>query len=99
MVNPKSELFEKHPDWVILQPQRDTYYYRNQLVLDISNPKVQDYVYGIVDRIMTENPDVAYFKWDCNSVITNIYSPYHKQNQGNFYIDHVRGIYNVLKKS
>ena len=98
MVNPKSELFEKHPDWVILQPQRDTYYYRNQLVLDISNPKVQDYVYGIVDRIMTENPDVAYFKWDCNSVITNIYSPYHKQNQGNFYIDHVRGIYNVLTR-
>lgn len=98
MVNPKSELFEKHPDWVILQPQRDTYYYRNQLVLDISNPKVQDYVFGIVDRIMTENPDVAYFKWDCNSVITNIYSPYHKQNQGNFYIDHVRGIYNVLTR-
>ena len=98
MVNPKSELFEKHPDWVIMQPKRDTYYYRNQLVLDISNPKVQDYVFGIVDRIMTENPDVAYFKWDCNSVITNIYSPYHKQNQGNFYIDHVRGIYNVLTR-
>lgn len=98
MVNPKSELFEKHPDWVIMQPQRDTYYYRNQLVLDISNPKVQDYVFGIVDRIMTENPEVAYFKWDCNSVITNIYSPYHKQNQGNFYIDHIRGIYNVLTR-
>ena len=98
MVNPKSELFEKHPDWVIMQPKRDTYYYRNQLVLDISNPKVQDYVFGIVDRIMTENPDVAYFKWDCNSVITNIYSPYHKKNQGNFYIDHIRGIYKVLTR-
>lgn len=98
MVNPKSELFEKHPDWVIMQPNRETYYYRNQLVLDISNPKVQDYVYGIVDRIMTENPEVAYFKWDCNSVITNIYSPYHKKEQGNFYIDHVRGIYNVLTR-
>ena len=98
MVNPKSELFEKHPDWVIMQPNRDTYYYRNQLVLDISNPKVQDYVFGIVDKIMTENPNVAYFKWDCNSVITNIFSPYHKQNQGNFYIDHVRGIFNVLDR-
>lgn len=98
MVNPKSELFEKHPDWVIMQPNRETYYYRNQLVLDISNPKVQDYVFGIVDRIMTENPDVAYFKWDCNSVITNIYSPYHKGNQGNFYIDHIRGIYSVLTR-
>lgn len=98
MVNPKSELFEKHPDWVIQQPNRDTYYYRNQLVLDISNPKVQDYVFGVVDRIMTENPDVAYFKWDCNSPITNIYSPYHKANQGNTYIDHVRGIYNVMSR-
>ena len=98
MVNPKSELFEKHPDWVIQQPNRDTYYYRNQLVLDISNPKVQDYVFGVVDRIMTENPDVAYFKWDCNSPITNIYSPYHKGNQGNFYIDHVRGVYKVMSR-
>lgn len=98
MVNPKSELFEKHPDWVIQQPNRETYYYRNQLVLDISNPKVQDYVFGVVDRIMTENPDVAYFKWDCNSPITNIYSPYHKANQGNTYIDHVRGIYNVMSR-
>ena len=98
MVNPKSELFEKHPDWVIQQPNRETYYYRNQLVLDISNPKVQDYVFGVVDRIMTENPDVAYFKWDCNSPITNIYSPYHKSNQGNTYIDHVRGVYNVMSR-
>ena len=98
MVNPKSELFEKHPDWVIKQDNRETYYYRNQLVLDISNPKVQDYVFGVVDRIMTENPDVAYFKWDCNSPITNIYSPYHKANQGNTYIDHVRGVYNVMSR-
>lgn len=98
MVNPKSELFEKHPDWVIQQPNRETYYYRNQLVLDISNPKVQDYVFGVVDRIMTENPDVAYFKWDCNSPITNIYSPYYKANQGNTYIDHVRGVYNVMSR-
>lgn len=98
MVNPKSELYEKHPDWVIEQPNRDTYYYRNQLVLDLSNPKVQDYVYGVVDNILTENPDVAYFKWDCNSPITNIYSPYAKDKQGQLYVDHVRGIYNVLKR-
>lgn len=98
MVNPQSELYEKHPDWVIEQPNRDTYFYRNQLVLDLSNPKVQDYVYGVVDNILTENPDVAYFKWDCNSPITNIYSPYNKDKQGQMYIDHVRGIYNVLER-
>ena len=98
MVNPKSELYEKHPDWVIEQPNRDTYYYRNQLVLDMSNPKVQDYVFNVVDNILNENPDVAYFKWDCNSPITNIYSPYAKDKQGQLYVDHIRGIYNVFKR-
>lgn len=98
MVNPKSELFEQHPDWAIRQPNRDTYYYRNQLVLDLSNPKVQDYVFSVVDNLMKENPDLAYFKWDCNSPITNIYSPYLKDKQNQLYIDHVRGVYNVFNK-
>ncbi|MDO4180799.1 MAG: alpha-galactosidase [Bacteroidales bacterium] len=98
MVNPKSELFEKHPDWAIRLPNRETYYYRNQLVLDMANPKVQDYVYSVVDNLMKENPELAYFKWDCNSPITNIYSPYLKDNQGNLYIDHVRGVYNVMRR-
>lgn len=98
MVNPKSELFEKHPEWAIHYPNRETYYYRNQLVLDLSNPKVQDYVFGVVDRIMTENPEIAFFKWDCNSPITNVYSPYLKEKQNQLYIDHTRGVYNVFKR-
>lgn len=98
MVNPKSELYEKHPNWVIEQPNRDTYYYRHQLVLDLSNPQVQDYVFGVIDRLLSENPGIAYFKWDCNSPITNIYSPYNKDHQGNMYTDHVRGLYNVIKR-
>ena len=98
MVNPKSELFEQHPEWVIHLPNRQTYYYRNQLVLDLSNPKVQDFVYGIVEGILKENPGVKFFKWDCNSPITNIYSPYLKDRQGQLYIDYVRGLYNVLER-
>ena len=98
MVNPKSELFEKHPDWVIMQPGRDTYYYRNQLVLDLANPKVQDNVFSVIDNILKENPGVAYFKWDCNSPITNIHSPYLQENQENLYIEYVRGLYNVLQR-
>ncbi len=98
MVNPKSEMFEKHPDWAIHLPNRKTYYYRNQLVLDLSNPKVQDYVYGVLEGILKENPGVKYFKWDCNSPITNIYSPYLKDRQGQLYIDYVRGLYNVLDR-
>jgi alpha-galactosidase len=98
MVNPQSELFEKHPDWAIRLPNRETYYYRNQLVLDLSNPSVQDYVYSIVDNLMKENPDIAFFKWDCNSPITNIYSPYLKTRQGQLYVDHIRGVYNVMRR-
>lgn len=98
MVNPKSRLYEEHPDWVITQPGRDIYYYRNQLVLDLANPKVQDYVFGVADKILTDNPDVAYFKWDCNSPITNIRSPYLKDKQGNLYVDYVRGLYKVFER-
>lgn len=98
MVNPKSELYEKHKDWVIHIPNRDEYYFRNQMVLDLSNPEVQDYVFSIVDDLMTKYPGIAYFKWDCNSPITNIYSPYLKNQQSHLYIDHVRGLYNVLER-
>lgn len=98
MVNPKSELYEKHKDWVIHLPNRDEYYFRNQLVLDLSNPKVQDFVFGVVDDLMTKYPGIAFFKWDCNSPITNIYSSYLKEKQSHLYIDYVRGLYNVLER-
>lgn len=98
MVNPKSELYEKHKDWVIHLPNRDEYYFRNQLVLDLSNPAVQDHVFGVVDNLMTKYPGLAFFKWDCNSPITNIYSPYLKDKQSHLYIDYVRGLYKVLDR-
>jgi len=97
MVNPKSELYEKHPDWVVKQPQRPEYYMRNQLVLDLTNPKVQDFVFGIVDNLFTKNPDLAYIKWDCNSIIYNAYSVY-ESHQSNFYTDYVFGLYKVLDR-
>ena len=98
MVNPKSELYEKHKDWVIHLPNRDEYYFRNQMVLDLSNPKVQDHVFGEVDNLMTKYPGIAFFKWDCNSPITNIYSVYLKDKQSHLYIDYVRGLYKVLDR-
>jgi len=97
MVNPKSALYSSHPDWVIKQPQRPEYYFRNQLVLDLSNPKVQDFVYGIVDSLFIKNPGLAFIKWDCNAVIYNAYSA-HLKNQSELYIDYVRGLYKVLAR-
>ena len=101
MVNPKSELYGQHNDWVIRQPQRPELYYRNQLVLDLSNPEVQDFVYGIVDNLFTKNPELAFIKWDCNAVIYNAYSAYLNKNnlpQSHLYVDYVHGLYKVLQR-
>ncbi len=101
MVNPKSELYEKHQDWVIRQPNRKEYYYRNQLVLDLSNPKVQDHVFGVFDDIFTANPEIAFVKWDCNSIIYNAHSDYLSKQQlpqSHLYVDYVRGVYKVLER-
>ena len=101
MVNPKSELYEKHKDWVIRDLQRPEHYFRNQLVLDLSNPSVQDFVFGILDKLFTENPEIAFIKWDCNAVIYNAHSEYldkTNQKQSKLYVDYVKGLYKVLER-
>lgn len=98
MVNPKSELYENHPDWAYTIPDREIYTERGQLALDMTNPKVQDFTFKVIDDLMTENPELGYLKWDANSPITNIYSHYLKDKQGQLYIDHVRGVYNLFKR-
>jgi alpha-galactosidase len=97
MVNPASELYRRHPDWVIRQPKRPEHLYRNQLVLDLSNPRVQDFVFGVLDTLFAKNPDLAYIKWDCNAVIYNAYSAY-LSKQSHLPIAYVEGLYNVLKR-
>jgi alpha-galactosidase len=95
MISPKSELFEKHPDWAILQPDRQPYYFRNQLVLDLTKPEVEEYVFGVVDKVLSENPKLAYVKWDCNSVIYNAHS---STSQSNLYVDYVKAFYRVADR-
>lgn len=97
MVSPASELYQQHPEWIIKQPARPEHLYRNQLVLDLSNPEVQDFVAGVLDTLFTKNPDLAYIKWDCNAVIYNAYSA-HLAKQSHLYIAYVQGLYNVLQK-
>lgn len=99
MVNPKSELYEKHPDWVITQPNRPLDLSRNQLILDLCNPKVQDYVFSVVDKTLSDNPGIAYIKWDCNRFITNsgsFYLPADKQSH--LWIEYTRGLFSVLDR-
>ncbi|WP_316810099.1 alpha-galactosidase [Pedobacter heparinus] len=98
MVSPKSELYEKHPDWILKLPNRAEAYSRNQLVLDLINPKVQDFIYDMVNDLVTENPGIAFIKWDCNRMLTNTYSPALKENQGNLFIDYNRALYAILER-
>ena len=98
MVNPKSELMEKHPDWATLNPDRTPFYHRNQLVLDLSNPEVQDFIFNTIDKILSENPDIVYLKWDCNSVTTNLHSKYLQANQSNYFYDYTQGFYKVMER-
>ena len=98
MVNPESELARKKPHWILRLPDREAYLFRHQLVLDLTNPEVQDFVFGVIDGLMKENPNIKFMKWDCNSPITNIFSPHLKARQGNLYVDYVRGLYAVLNR-
>lgn len=101
MVNPKSELYEKHLDWVIREPNRPEVYFRNQLPLDLANPEVQNFVFGVLDDLFTKNPELAFIKWDCNAVTYNAHSMYLeriKKPQTHLYVDYVKGLYSVLQR-
>ena len=98
MVNPKSELAEKHPEWVVQSPGREIYTERTQWVLDLSNPAVQDFVFGVFDSVMQLSPAIDYIKWDCNRPIESFGSPYLGTEQDRFYIEYVQGFYKVMER-
>jgi alpha-galactosidase len=65
MVNPDSDLYRKHPDWVLNFPGRPRTEGRHQLVLNLARPDVREYVLGFLDKLLSEN-DIAFLKWDYN---------------------------------
>lgn len=99
MVNPKSELFEKHPDWAIQQPKRELELQRHQLILDLTRPEVREFVFNVADKTLTDNPDISYVKWDCNRYVTQPGSTYlGKDNQSHLWIDYTRALYDVFDR-
>lgn len=101
MANTKSELFEKHPDWIMRIANRplSTGRGKTQVVLDLTNPEVQDFVFGVVDNLMTKHPEIAYMKWDDNSSLMDYGSSYlPKHKQSHLYIDYHKGLNKVLKR-
>ncbi|WP_418833696.1 alpha-galactosidase [Phocaeicola sp.] len=101
MTNTKSELYEKHPDWIVNALGREPVTGRGgtQLVLDLGNPEVQDFVFGVVDNLMTKYPELDYIKWDANMGIMSHGSTYQtKDNQSHLYIDYHRGFEKVCQR-
>ena len=99
--NTKSEFFEKHPDWVLQEKNRDLKLGRGgtQMLLDLCNPKVQDFVFRVVDDLMTENPEIYYIKWDANCALQNFGSNYLPANkQSHLYIEYHRGLIKTLQR-
>ena len=97
MVNKDSDLYRNHPEWVIKTPNRSVSHGRNQYVLDFSNPEVVDYIYQMVDKILTES-NISYIKWDMNRSITECYSaflPAHRQ--GEVFHRYILGVYDYMK--
>jgi alpha-galactosidase len=88
MVNPDSDLYRAHPDWVHHVPGRTRTQWRNQLMLNLGRRDVSDWVYGTLDRLLTEN-DISFLKWDCNRTITQPGSPCDTT-------EHVRNLYAIL---
>lgn len=96
MINPDSDLYRKHPDWVLNFPGRPRSESRNQLVLNLARPDVRDYIFGFLDKILTEN-DIAFLKWDYNR---NWSEPGWDQvpidEQKKVYVEFIRNLYSVL---
>ena len=108
--NTLSELYEQHPDWVLHERNRELKLGRGgtQLVLDMTNPKVQDFVFNIVDDLLTKHPEISYIKWDANASIQNYGSPYLDQIAkrsnsaygltSNLYVDYHLGLVKTLER-
>ena len=101
MANTTSELYEAHPDWIVKAPKRDAVLGRGgtQVVLDLGNPKVQDFVFSVVDNLLSKYPEIDYIKWDANMAIMNHGSQYLTMNdQSHLYIDYHRGLEKVCQR-
>ncbi len=67
MVNPDSDLYRKHPDWAMHFPGQPRTEMRNQLMLNLARADVRDYVFGFLDKLVSEN-QIAFLKWDYNRI-------------------------------
>ena len=96
MVNPNSDLYRKHPDWVLNFTDRPRTEGRNQLVLNLARDDVRAYVYAFLDKLLTEN-DIAFLKWDYNRNWSEPGWPAARlDQQKEVYVKFVQNLYRIL---
>lgn len=96
MVNPDSNLFREHPEFAVRIPGRKESYGRNQLVLNLTDPAVRDYISEKVSGLL-DSADISYVKWDMNRHITDMYSSF-LPGQGMFFHSYILGLYDILRR-
>ncbi len=98
MVNEDSDLYRKHPDWILSAPDRHASLGRHQYVLDFSRKEVVDCIYEMMAKILTE-AKVSYIKWDMNRSITECYSSsLPSDRQGEVFHRYILGVYDLYER-
>ncbi len=96
MVNPDSDLYRKHPDWAMHFPGQPRTEMRNQLMLNLARPDVRDYVFGFLDKLVSEN-QIAFLKWDYNRIWAEPgWEEVPLAEQREIYIKYVDNLYAIL---
>ena len=99
MVNPLSNLAKQHPDWIVKTPGRNIPAIRDQYLLDLSNPKVQDFIFDVFDNTLKQSKNITYIKWDANRHVESPGSEYlQADQQSHFWVDYVRGLYKIYER-
>jgi alpha-galactosidase len=98
MVNPDSDLYRAHPDWVYHFPGRTRSEQRNQLVLNLARDDVAEWLYGTIDRLLAEH-DIDFLKWDMNRHISEPGWPEQfGSNPERAWIGHTANLYAILER-
>ncbi len=96
MVNVNSRLYRQHPEWAMEIKGRKHSEGRNQRVLDLANPEVQEYLINKMSEVFS-SADIRYVKWDMNRIFSDVYSPFlPPERQGETPHRYICGLYRII---
>ena len=96
MVNPDSDLFRTHPEWAYHYDTRDADLLRHQLVLNLTKPEVQEFVFRVMDDMLCEY-DISYIKWDMNRAYSQTGGE-NLENPQELWYRHVKAVYEIADR-